>query len=141
MNSLNGMQYIMPIPTKIKYFTLLTHIHSAIFLNIKQFTIDKQYDKRENTVCRNNKHITTVENDIAYEDYVQKQYKMLPYPPVTNAQLLYEEKFYKTTATHKLAQITLIDNDLETINHFLFQGKENFRYSLFSIKINRIYKL
>ena len=65
--------------------------------------------------------------DIMYPlDLVQTQYSMLPYPLVTNKDLLMEKRHYSTFKKSNPTVIYYTDT-LENINHFLFQGNSNFR--------------
>ena len=117
----------MIIQTKIKLFALLGQIFGGTIASDRQF---KTYEKNSNAsiaICQNENHIKMTENNIVHQDYVQKQYKMLPYPPVSKQQLEHEITYYNKTFAPGVPLITSIENDLETINDFLFQGKENFR--------------
>ena len=62
---------------------------------------------------------------ISDDDKVQNQYKMLPFPPVPEKRLLQEEQHYKTNSSSMFSytfQLTL-----ESLNHYLYQGKNHFR--------------
>ena len=59
-------------------------------------------------------------------DLVQTQYSMLPYPLVTNKDLLMEKRHY-STMKKSMPTVLYYTDTLENINHFFFQGKSNFR--------------
>ena len=58
-------------------------------------------------------------------DLVKLQYESLPYPPVPDKVILAEEKWYKNG--HETPMVIARSNTLEKTNHYLHQGKENFR--------------
>ena len=57
-------------------------------------------------------------------DPVTRQYESLPYPPVEDNELKNEEQSYKTN-DYPVAFFR--SNVLESINHYLHRGKQNFR--------------
>ena len=62
---------------------------------------------------------------ITSNDLVTRHYENLPYPQVKEEDLLKEEEYYKDEPTKPL---TIYPTHLlEKLNHFLYQGKENFR--------------
>ena len=63
--------------------------------------------------------------DLLFDDFVQIQYKKLPYPMITEFQLREEASFYnKTIVTGKMWKIS-VDYDLEILNQNIFQGKRD----------------
>ena len=56
-------------------------------------------------------------------DVVQKQYSYLPYPPISRTEWLAEANYYKN---HDIPFLFSYQLQLEYLNHYLFQGKENF---------------
>ena len=59
------------------------------------------------------------------DDIVRSQYKLLPFPPVTKEELKKEEKFY-TEYSFKIYHNTYV-LDLESLNHYLYRGQNDFR--------------
>ena len=72
------------------------------------------------------KNVYNIEYTMYPLDLVQTQYSMLPYPAVTNKDLLMEKRYY-STMKKRMPSVLYYTNTLENINHFLFQGKSNFR--------------
>ena len=68
---------------------------------------------------------------LTQSDIVRSQYTSLPYPLVTNQQLQDEKMYYENT--YKIQKIPYKINygiTLEAINHFLYKGRNSFRYAL-----------
>ena len=63
--------------------------------------------------------------DSEMNDIVQRQYLMLPYPPFTKRDLKNEEKYYQSSKDVSPLLFSFLIQ-LEYINHYLFQGKNNF---------------
>ena len=71
------------------------------------------------------------------KDAVVQQYSSLPYPAVTNEALAHEKKYYGQQSTRTLVEAygemrkkpfrVNPGTTLESINHFLFKGKNHFR--------------
>ena len=59
------------------------------------------------------------------DDVVRNQYKFLPYPSVSEKELLLEEAYYQWN----MSQPYVIHNswNLESLNHYLFNGKNDFK--------------
>ena len=79
----------------------------------------------ERTTRLGNRDQNELEVDYEVHDVVQKQYSFLPYPPVSKKELLAEEKYYKA---HDLPLLFSYQLQLEYLNHYLFQGWEDFEY-------------
>ena len=63
---------------------------------------------------------------IGYEDIVRMQYQMLPYPRVEPWQLYAEQNYYnQRKGTRPFTSYPFLS--LESINHFLFRGANDFR--------------
>ena len=62
---------------------------------------------------------------ITENDLVTRQYENLPYPEVSEKEISQEEQYYKNDDDTLMALFP--GNTLETINHYLHQGSENFR--------------
>jgi len=58
-------------------------------------------------------------------DLVTMQYESLPYPPVPEKDLLEEENWYKNGK--ETPMLIVESHTLEKTNHYLHQGKQNFR--------------
>ena len=68
----------------------------------------------------------TIDGDTTKEkDLVTKQYENLPYPEVSEDEMLLEEAYFKKGNTGPLVLFSGLT--LETMNHYLFQGGENFQ--------------
>ena len=75
---------------------------------------------RNDTDGSSNESIDTELNDI-----VQRQYLMLPYPPFTKQDLENEENYYQSSEDVPSLLFSFLIQ-LEYINHYLFQGKNDF---------------
>ena len=62
---------------------------------------------------------------LAQNDLVTMQYENLPYPPVTQNELLNEEKWYENDK--ETLRWTAKSHALEKSNHYLHKGNENFQ--------------
>ena len=58
-------------------------------------------------------------------DLVTKQYEALPYPNVNDMQILAEKAYYEKE--HKWPYGICPQTQLDHMNHYLYQGNENFR--------------
>ena len=90
----------------------------------------------------NHMHRMHGDNEGREEDVVQTQYRSLPYPPISSKRKIDEAQYYQRGfqdvpfyRSHALK--------LEYLNHFLYQGGENFRYAIctYSEKGHIMYKL
>ena len=59
------------------------------------------------------------------DDIVRNQYKLLPYPPVSEEQLKKEEQFYLENRNRMYHNYNILD--LESLNHHLYRGQNDFR--------------
>ena len=69
-------------------------------------------------------------------DLVTKQYEALPYPEVKDIQILTEKNYYEKE--HKKPFMIIPTTQLEHMNHYLYEGNENFRYVSFAICVNSL---
>ena len=76
--------------------------------------------------CSEYRHINFDEEFINSEDSVKEQYKKLPYPVFTKDDLERESQYYDSKKD-VVPRVSSNANNLESLNHFLFQRKENFR--------------
>ena len=60
------------------------------------------------------------------EDLVQKQYSSLPYPAVRKSDFLEEQSYYKNDSLSNIPYRIYPHIELEYINHFLYNGANNF---------------
>ena len=69
------------------------------------------------------------DNEYIFDDTVRKQYMVLPYPPISETLMSQEKHYYRNNVnkipinSHQFRDMTL-----NNINHYLFQGLEDFRY-------------
>ena len=63
--------------------------------------------------------------DSEINDIVQRQYLMLPYPPFTRKDLANEERYYQSSNRISPYLFSYLIQ-LEYINHYLFQGQNDF---------------
>ena len=78
-----------------------------------------------NTNCLNYDDISYSTDYNTYVDSVQQQYSELPYPPFDENQIKQEAKYYDLRPNIRPNFVSNV-NDLETLNHFIFEGKETF---------------
>ena len=62
---------------------------------------------------------------VTSNDLVTKQYENLPYPEVSEMELINEERHYKDNKINPIEVFP--SHTLEVNNHYLHRGKENFR--------------
>ena len=62
---------------------------------------------------------------ISDDDVVRNQYKALPYPSVSEEELLREEAYYKRKTSDPY--VMYYSWNLENLNHYLFEGKNDFK--------------
>ena len=92
-----------------------------------------QMNQREQNSCSRNltKIIDNGENIHEFEKYdilsdddiVRDQYNAMPYPPVTDEELLRDQNHY---AEHESIFELSYSSALEALNHYLYQGNRNF---------------
>ena len=63
---------------------------------------------------------------LTQNDIVRDQYELLPYPPVTKESIEAIRKHYYNKDKRKDPLSRVPGSDLETINHYLFKGRNNF---------------
>ena len=85
---------------------------------------DLEHNTRPGDIGQNEFELDSEVNDI-----VQMQYSLLPYPPLSRNELLNEKEYYKAHVTPLLFSYQL---QLEYLNHYLFQGGEDFEYVVYS---------
>ena len=62
---------------------------------------------------------------ISDDDVVRNQYKSLPYPYVSEEELLREEAYYQRKTSDPY--VIMYSWNLENLNHYLFDGKNDFK--------------
>ena len=75
---------------------------------------------------RNVDEATTYSDTLSQTDAVTKQYLSLPYPSVSEEQLQEEQTHY-TGPNRNIPHVTYTTLSLEYLNHFLYQGSNDFR--------------
>ena len=88
-------------------------LHICNLLQILNCTID---------CCEWNK----IGDTITQEDIVKKQYTLLPYPEISQKEMIGTRNHYNSEFAH-LPYMSIVAQNLESLNHFLFQGKDNFK--------------
>ena len=75
------------------------------------------------------KHYNSYQNGdtITQNDIVRSQYELLPYPTVTKERIEALRKHYGDENKRDNPFARVPGSDLETINHYLFKGTNNFR--------------
>ena len=75
------------------------------------------------------KHSNLYQNGdtITQDDIVRSQYELLPYPIVTKERIEALRKHYDDEDKRDNPFARVPGSDLETINHYLFKGENNFR--------------
>ena len=81
----------------------------------------RQHDTIENMLKFENSWDTFTQDDI-----VKKQYSSLPYPEVTQDEILFAHSHYNGEFKHIPIRRPVAEN-LESLNHFLYGGKNNFK--------------
>ena len=69
---------------------------------------------------------TTYTDTLSQTDAVTKQYLSLPYPSVSEEQLQEEQTHY-TGPNRNIPHVTYTTLSLEYLNHFLYQGRNDFK--------------
>ena len=77
--------------------------------------------------------VTDIGDVVSPNDIVIRQYEALPYPMFTDDDISKEKNYYQDINQSK-PFYNVISNALENLNHFLFRGKESFRYHIFIIR-------
>ena len=70
---------------------------------------------------------------ITQNDIVRSQYELLPYPTVTKERIEALRKHYGDEDKRDNPFSRVPGSDLETINHYLFKGANDFRYVMKSL--------
>ena len=70
----------------------------------------------------------TTGDTLSQSDMVANQYLNLPYPAVSNEELAEQQTFYKSKAGESYPMRLYPTMTLENLNHFLFNGSQNFRW-------------
>ena len=77
--------------------------------------------------CLGGLHLNRLESEFTIEDAVRGQYNHLSYPMVTHEEINDEQQLYNSNRINDTIAVISNDNDLEVLNHFLYQGKQNFK--------------
>ena len=99
--------------------TRLCHFHSSL-INTKKS--DEEYFSR-------------VSDTLSQDDIVRNQYSYLPYPAVSKRNLAGELQHYKNKRNATLYNI-IPAFTLESLNHYLYQGRNDFKYVAESLTRN-----
>ena len=62
---------------------------------------------------------------ITHDDIVRKQYTSLPYPAISQKEIMDSQNHYHSEFRHIPYMRTVAEN-LESLNHFLYKGETNF---------------
>ena len=89
------------------------NLHIYILLQINHCTIE---------CCERNK----VGDTVTQEDIVKKQYTLLPYPEISQKEMKDTRNHYDSEFAH-LPYMSIVAQNLESLNHFIFKGKNNFK--------------
>lgn len=90
----------------------------------------------KNQFCQSSKRIQGVTSEqssnalskydvVSEDDIVRSQYKLLPYPLYTNVSFQYEEHFYNRTSFKSAEDYYQLN--LESLNHYLYNGRNDFK--------------
>ena len=69
---------------------------------------------------------STFFDTLTQDDSVRKQYSSLPFPAVSKQELAAEREYYKNRQNTR-PYITFFAFTFESLNHYLYKGKSNFR--------------
>ena len=98
----------------------------------KQITYVSTYNNGEEYLKKEcySKFLGSQSDTQSKDDSVRKQYLALPYPAVREPELREEYNHYKGTKKSTKVQPyqPVFGVELERLNHFLFEGRQNFRY-------------
>ena len=111
----------------------------TLLINGLSFNVDTSQSSKKSTIkqfCRviaslclidfdQNKNDYEKYDGMSEDDIVRSQYKLLPFPPVTEEKLKQEEKFYIENRFKMYHNSYVLD--LESLNHFLYRGQNDFR--------------
>ena len=103
--------------------------HVKMLKQVVNFFTDKNRKSSIKQEC-DSKWIGLESDTLSKDDSVRKQYLSLPYPAVPEHALRAEYNHYKGRKKRTKVQPyqPVLGIDLERLNHFLFEGKQNFRY-------------
>ena len=65
---------------------------------------------------------------LTQDDVVRKQYRSLPYPEISEDEIVKTYNHYKGELRH-IPYMRIVAQELESLNHFLYKGKSNFKYA------------
>ena len=104
---------------------------------LKQIVHFFTYKNKKNSLKQecDSKFLGSESDTLSKDDIVRKQYMKLPYPAVPKHALREEYNHYKgrKKGTKIQPYQPNFGIDLERLNHFLFEGRENFRYQFIGI--------
>ena len=103
--------------------------HTAQNMNLNGQICDQVHiGNKENESKDLNPHI--YHDFLTQDDIVRKQYSLLPFPPVSKHDLAIESMYYsrRKIGNNLVKPFTAVTAfTLESLNHFLFAGRNNFR--------------
>ena len=110
-------------------------IDKTVKFDFKNHFCDIQFAQRDVNVKSNSAEIETFDT-LSQNDVVRNQYSNLPYPAVTLKDLNVEKSYYdnKKWLVNAYGELRVKPYwvtpgvTLEAINHFLFNGRNDFRY-------------
>jgi hypothetical protein len=77
-------------------------------------------------VEENNVKSVNIWDTLTHDDIVRKQYSLLPYPAVSDNDILRLRNHYSSQDRH-LPLFMAPSESLELLNHFLYKGRNNFK--------------
>ena len=106
---------------------VLTGVMVILIYNGTEAMLSLKYKNTRiyNTTCFKYENIGYPTDDNTYVDSVQEQYSELPYPTFDENQIKEEEKYYNL-GHNRRPKFVSNPNDFETLNHFIFEGRETF---------------
>ena len=116
----------------------VTHVNSSSAKNTFAFdNLEQDWDrtlKMNSSLCTfastliniKQLQISTVFDTLTQDDSVRKQYSSLPYPAVSRRELKAERQYYKIRQNTRPYK-TFFAFTFESLNHYLYKGKSNFR--------------
>ena len=106
--------------------------------HLKQVAYHFIDNNRKNSIKQecDSKWLRLDSDTLSKDDSVRKQYLSLPYPAIPEHALRAEYNHYNGRKKRTKVQPyqPVLGIDLERLNHFLFEGKQNFRYQSIGIK-------
>ena len=133
----SNLEYDLKLDIIDRFETASSKIYPRLKPEIKTFRYQNQCSSKT-TNFRKHTYFVEVYDTHCENDVVRNQYSKLPYPLVTDQSLAKEKMYYDNNINPVKVYGTMRNKPyfvsygttLEAINHFLFQGKNHFRYLL-----------